>query len=688
MKGGWLSFLLQPYVLALVPAWVIVILLPDLFSRYNLQVYSEDKIGLSSNVIRIRDLDGDGKREFIRIGYNGVGQASFQVRRYDKSIVGQWNIMGDLIHASSHWTFYDINDNGCDDFFFISYQDSLVYLRVFDFCDTTNGHIRYEVKLIDDFHAKHENDLSATPIIFSDLDQDDTPELVFGLNAGFSVYPRNLFVVNLESGRVTQLPYFCNRQSPKFLYDWNNDGQPEIFSIFSSSANDTAPIDTSCSDRELRFATHHPSGNSTVLHAVDGYEFGSHFPSLFIQGRDTTPFVVTNSGNFDKKPHSIAVLTPSGLKEVNELAIRNPRYLGSASHKFHYILDGSSGTVYALLDDFKLSPIASIPKGLAYLIPINSAPSDMSKWVALSMRADLLYVFEHDFSSYASISIPIIEDSRRLLDYYYLNDTLHVYAQRQDMVYDYTYTPNPYYHLKYPFYLGIYLAVAGFLWLLARGQQYQQRKKEAMERDMATLQMKTIKNQVDPHFVFNAINSMSSMVLADDKEEADRFITRLSRFMRQTLHQSDRIVHSLEDEIQYVDSFLQLQQIRFQQRFAYTIQVDTAIDTTIKVPKHILFTYVENAIKHGLSHKNGAGTIRIDIEKQGAHVKMMVEDNGVGEAAKEIANPLATGKGLQIMERIIALYKKLYGKNIGVQRIPLTDDQQQPTGMRVVITLQ
>ena len=75
--------------------------------------------------------------------------------------------------------------------------------------------------------------------------------------------------------------------------------------------------------------------------------------------------------------------------------------------------------------------------------------------------------------------------------------------------------------------------------------------------------------------------------------------------MRQTLQSSDKISATLKDELEYTENFIKLQQIRYNQRFDYTIQLDKAVNVDAKVPKHVLFTYVENAIKHGLFNKKG-----------------------------------------------------------------------------------
>jgi len=132
--------------------------------------------------------------------------------------------------------------------------------------------------------------------------------------------------------------------------------------------------------------------------------------------------------------------------------------------------------------------------------------------------------------------------------------------------------------------------------------------------------------------------------------------------MRKTLQKSDKISCSLKEEIEYVENYMQLQQLRFKNSFNYKIEIGKKVNLETKVPKHVLYSYVENAIKHGLTTtKPGILTIKIE---NGKSLVLIVEDNGGGIDTTTNTKRNSTGNGILIMEKIYKLYTQLYHKKI------------------------
>jgi LytS/YehU family sensor histidine kinase len=220
------------------------------------------------------------------------------------------------------------------------------------------------------------------------------------------------------------------------------------------------------------------------------------------------------------------------------------------------------------------------------------------------------------------------------------------------------------------------------VWLIQKGQNLRNAKQRAIETEIAELQLKTIKNQVDPHFVFNAINTISEMTLMDNKLEADRFISRFSGFMRDTLQHSDKIATTLIDELDYVENFINLQRLRFNNAFDYTISIDKAVNKEFLVPKHVVFTFVENAIKHSLAFSK-KGILTIKAKKTNQNLILVIEDNGLGLNPK-LPKGVGTGNGLKIMDKLFKLYAKLYKRKIKYLITDLSTISEQ-TGLRVEV---
>jgi anti-sigma regulatory factor (Ser/Thr protein kinase) len=227
-------------------------------------------------------------------------------------------------------------------------------------------------------------------------------------------------------------------------------------------------------------------------------------------------------------------------------------------------------------------------------------------------------------------------------------------------------------NIKTPFWKSSWfwggLAIAGFvltLFLLQKRNRQRQKKaieKITTEKKLTELEMQALKAQINPHFVFNCLNSIKGFIYDKDYEQADKYLDKFSELMRSTIDNSDAAVISLEDEIKYLDNYLQLEKLRFSEKFEYTINADEVTDKkNIFVPAMLLQPYVENAIRHGirfLEHKKGKVTITAAIEK--GLLVCTIEDNGIGRekaAALKTSNHIEyQSRGMSISRRRAELY--------------------------------
>ncbi|MBT8222549.1 MAG: hypothetical protein KJN96_05200, partial [Eudoraea sp.] len=153
-----------------------------------------------------------------------------------------------------------------------------------------------------------------------------------------------------------------------------------------------------------------------------------------------------------------------------------------------------------------------------------------------------------------------------------------------------------------------------------------------------------------------------------------------------TLAGSDKISHSLEEELDYVDNFIRLQQIRYVNNFDFHKEIDQQLELTCPVPKHVLYTYVENAIKHGMA--NGARlSLKYGAVKHPKGVLLYVEDNAGGLGNSKLAEKFSTGSGLNLIEQIFKLYTRLTRRRVSHKLVNLYDKQGEATGLRVEILL-
>lgn len=218
--------------------------------------------------------------------------------------------------------------------------------------------------------------------------------------------------------------------------------------------------------------------------------------------------------------------------------------------------------------------------------------------------------------------------------------------------------------------------------------------KTAYEKQIAAMEMKALRAQMNPHFIFNCLNSINKYIVKNDHKNASNYLTKFAKLVRMILDNSAADFITLQMEIETLELYLQMESMRFHQTFDYHIDVENIANIeTLYIPSMLLQPYVENAIWHGLLHKkNGRGVLKIKVEKNGErHIEVCIEDNGIGrqEAANLKSKEANKTKsyGMQISSNRIALISSTYKINAQVNVTDLTDNECGPIGTRVIVTL-
>jgi ligand-binding sensor domain-containing protein len=225
------------------------------------------------------------------------------------------------------------------------------------------------------------------------------------------------------------------------------------------------------------------------------------------------------------------------------------------------------------------------------------------------------------------------------------------------------------------------------IFLILRRAFINQRRKAERDKELIELQLKTIKSQIDPHFAFNAINTIASFIFSEKPDVTYDYFTQFARMMRNILEDDEKISRLLSEELDFVRNYLELQKMRFRDKFEYSILVEDDVPLNIHVPKMIIQSYAENAIKHGLMHRKASGMLNIAIRKREEELQLIIEDNGVGREKAAQLNPDTTRRGFRIMQRTIELYRKLYHTVISQEIEDLKDEEGNPLGTRVILTI-
>ena len=219
----------------------------------------------------------------------------------------------------------------------------------------------------------------------------------------------------------------------------------------------------------------------------------------------------------------------------------------------------------------------------------------------------------------------------------------------------------------------------------------EERQRSEIKRMRVEAEMKAFRAQMNPHFVFNCMNTIDGYVLSNRPEQASLFLQKFSRLIRLVLENSQKNLIPVSEELKALDLYIQLEQERMQQSFTCQVDVASNVDTeNLYIPPLLLQPFVENAILHGLRHKtDGGGLLAINLSADNNHLRAIIEDNGVGRLASEQINrhkkQFVHSMGIEVTRERIDTLTALYGKNA---KFEIQDiNEQAQTGTRVIIEL-
>ncbi|MCB2222370.1 MAG: tetratricopeptide repeat protein [Bacteroidetes bacterium] len=235
----------------------------------------------------------------------------------------------------------------------------------------------------------------------------------------------------------------------------------------------------------------------------------------------------------------------------------------------------------------------------------------------------------------------------------------------------------------------ILLSVGGLVLLLTiSGILFIRQERLRMGQKNILLQQKLLRTQMNPHFIFNALTNIQSFMVTHRIDQAGNYLTRFSRLLRDILTNSREEQISLDREINTIENYLSLQQLRYSNRFDYVIDVQQALDVDdIMIPPMLAQPFIENAIEHGIRHKKEKGKIRVQLMQVDHHLQLEVEDNGVGRAkARELEKDEEKdhlSMATSITRERIDFLRRRYRKYIEMKIEDLFDENGAPSGTKV-----
>lgn len=208
-----------------------------------------------------------------------------------------------------------------------------------------------------------------------------------------------------------------------------------------------------------------------------------------------------------------------------------------------------------------------------------------------------------------------------------------VYGDRESAEVTNTFTIATPFYKAWWFYLLVLIAVSSMLVLWFRRRLKRQQLLAQQQNELNASKLTAIQSQMNPHFIFNALNSIQSLVLKGDVDNSYTYITKFANLVRRTLSYSDKEFIDFSEEIKLIDLYLTLEKLRFSEDFSYDIQINGVED--VLIPPMLVQPFIENALVHGLLHRTGAKWIRLEFEL-GEILTCTIIDNGVGRAKAKL----------------------------------------------------
>lgn len=241
-------------------------------------------------------------------------------------------------------------------------------------------------------------------------------------------------------------------------------------------------------------------------------------------------------------------------------------------------------------------------------------------------------------------------------------------------------------------FLGIAIALVVKFFLQQQQKNFEKQKiaieldrnKAELEKQMISLEQKALRLQMNPHFIFNALNTIKGYYSEGDAINASSYISMFSKLLRMLLENTESTI-PLSKEIEMLDLYINLTKIRYKNKFVSEIIVDEELkNTDVLIPTLLLQPIVENAIIHGLGPKDSMGLLKISFDKKADLLECIVEDNGIGRAASANGHKEYKSKAIEITTERIALFSQKNSSTFNI--IDLTENEK-PSGTKVIIKI-
>lgn len=251
-----------------------------------------------------------------------------------------------------------------------------------------------------------------------------------------------------------------------------------------------------------------------------------------------------------------------------------------------------------------------------------------------------------------------------------------IYNGNSSNVIIYSFTIKKPYYKTIWFYLLLFTLILFFVILFFRIKITKQKKRSELQHKLDSVHLKALKSQMNPHFIFNSLNSIQDLILKQDKENAYVYVSKFALLVRKILKYSDKDFIDFPDEIELLNLYLDLEKLRFKKDFTYQLNTNKISD--IEIPPMLIQPFIENSLKHGLLHKKGNKTLLIEFQLFEETLICYIEDNGIGRQKsseiKQRQNRFYNSFSTDSINTRFELLQNIYTQKLGVEYFDLYEN--------------
>ncbi len=611
------------------------------------------------------DLDGDGNSEKISYyrKYNDrLGIMIFTGNR----VIDQWNFHG--VWAKTAFPFVaDFDHDGIKEIFVFTLRSDSVYL----YClDAFNKKIETDNKAICKvYRVGGAYDFMIYPCAVYDADGDGYDDFFFSIRTGFSTVPRNMFRYDLVKDQLLISPESCSPVIYPVMFDMDGDNKPEFISSITYATDNCEPgreyhdlynwLMVFTPEMNFKF----PPKRFDVYPAITWF-------SPFRAGNENYYLALHMYRGTENFPSFIALYNRTG-KTVRKKKLRmDEDWVNSAlfskekDYKDVFILRGDSiMQIDSMLNIHFVTRFKNIAK-TNRVQKIDIDCDGVDEFTFAGHNKGEIIIFRNDFSNPVLLKLGGNTTTYQLSVVKKNGDLPKIFVNTNENSYLFSYTTSLLYRYRYVLFVPILLLILIFHFTVLKIRKYRQLKIDNTQKLISELQVKSVQNQLDPHFTFNIFQSFANLIDEKDTDRADFILRKYARLLKASVMRSENIQITLQEEMDFIADYLELERFRYPGRFTFRIKLQNSIDKQMYIPKMLMHIFVENAVKHGLRHLDSGGELIIEGIKEDETVFISIRDNGIGrEKAKKYGN-FSTGKGLAIVDQILESYYRLYRMKI------------------------